>query len=271
MPSQLDICNRALSICGTRSGQSQSIGISSMTENSPEARACLAHFEGACRALLRAAMWSFARKEVSGALLASASGTPENPSGTLPTPLLSGPVVPWAYEYAWPQDCIRLRQIVPPYTNTGAAGTVPIWPGANMASNYPPFDSLGNRVNYQLALDQDTAGNPIRVILSNVEQANVIYTTSAVVSNVNLWDDEFSEAFVFMLAAHLVGALIGDKQMDKELYAKASDMATTARAVDANEQPLSPNHTPDWIRVRGGIGVHPDDGPGPWGILDFRF
>jgi len=48
-----------------------------------------------------------------------------------------------------------------------------------------------------------------------------------------------------------VGALVGDKQMDKALYEKAVNAATTARAVDANEQPVSPNHTPDWIKVRG--------------------
>ncbi len=54
-----------------------------------------------------------------------------------------------------------------------------------------------------------------------------------------------------MLASHLVGALIGDKQLDKALYEKAANAAIAARAVDANEQPVSPSHTPDWIRVRG--------------------
>jgi hypothetical protein len=52
-----------------------------------------------------------------------------------------------------------------------------------------------------------------------------------------------------------VGALIGDKQMDKDLWAKAQMLAVEARAVDANEQPLSPNHTPDWIRARNGFPV----------------
>ena len=73
--------------------------------------------------------------------------------------------------------------------------------------------------------------------------------------NPNLWDDEFSEAFVYALASHLVGSLIGDKQMDKDLWAKAQMLAIQARAVDANEQPLSPNHMPDWVRARGGVPV----------------
>jgi hypothetical protein len=109
---------------------------------------------------------------------------------------------------------------------------------------------LENRVPYQICLDADASGNQIKVILSNIEYALIVYT--ALVDNPNLWDDEFSEAMVFLLASHLVGALIGDKQMDKALYEKAINAATTARAVDANEQPVSPNHTPDFIRVRTG-------------------
>jgi hypothetical protein len=129
-----------------------------------------------------------------------------------------------------------------------------------------PGFSLGNRTPYQISLDADSAGNQIKVILTNIEYALIVYT--ALVDNPNLWDDEFSEAFVFMLASHLVGALIGDKQMDKALYEKATQAAITARAVDANEQPVSPSHTPDWIRVRGqpvlpgelGFGVDDDQG-----------
>lgn len=252
MPAQVDICNRALSVIGTRST------IASMTESTPEAQACTIHFEGACRAMLRLAPWSFARATVQGALLAAAPGTPENPNGTAPLPLVpisaSNPtgstptqIVSWQYEYAWPQDCIRLRQVKPP-TNQPNQGTnvVPIWPGVNMGTSVP---DVNNRTPYQISLDKDSAGSQIKVILTDIEYALIVYT--ALVDNPNLWDDEFSEVFVFMLASHLVGALIGDKQMDKALYEKANAMALTARAVDANEQPVSPNHTPDWIRVRG--------------------
>jgi hypothetical protein len=116
---------------------------------------------------------------------------------------------------------------------------------------------------YQICLDQDSTGNQIKVILSNIENALIIYTT--VVDNPNLWDDEFSEAFVFMLASHLVGALVGDKQMDKALWEKANMLAVTARAVDGNEQPVSPQHTPDWIRVRG---FFPQPGEYPYPVDD---
>jgi hypothetical protein len=273
MPLQVDICNRALSVIGTRSS------IASMTEGTPEALACSTHFEGACRAMLRLAPWSFARTVVQAALIAAAPGTLENPNGYAPLPLVpisdanpagSTPIqiVSWQYEYTWPQDCVRLRQVKEPFDQPNSGNTVlPFWPGMMEA---PLFlggltgMDLSNRVPYQISLDKDASGNQIKVILTNIEYALIVYT--AFVDNPNLWDDEFSEAFVFMLASHLVGALIGDKQLDTALYKKASDMATVARAVDGNEQPVSPNHTPDWIRARGGLYTRPDIGPEPWDV-----
>ncbi len=71
---QVTVCNRALSVIGTRST------IASMTEQSTEAIACNLHFESACRALLRLAPWSFARYQTNLALIAAAGGTPENPN-----------------------------------------------------------------------------------------------------------------------------------------------------------------------------------------------
>jgi len=247
--------------------------VASLTESTPEAQACTLHFEGACRALLRLAPWSFARATIQGALLAAAPGTPENLNGTVPLPLVpistanpagSMPlqIVPWLYEYAWPQSCVRLRQVKPPVNSPSqGTNTVPIWPGINMASpGFGGSGSLDNRVPYQISLDADSAGNQIKVILTNIEYALIVYT--ALVDDPNLWDDEFTEAYIFMLASHLVGALIGDKQMDKALYEKAAQAAIVARAVDGNEQPVSPSHTPDWIKVRGYYPI-PGDLPYP--------
>jgi hypothetical protein len=261
MPSQTDICNLALSVIGTRSS------IASMSEASPEAQACTLHFEASCRALLRIAPWSFARVTAPGMLLAAAPGTTENPNGVVPLPLVpvsvvnpvgSTPaqIVSWCYEYAWPQDCVRLRQVKFPFSQPSSGSVAPFWPGVVMGEG--AFAGLGsmsmeNRVSYQIALDRDSSGNRIKVVLSNIEQALIVYT--ALVDDPNLWDDEFSEAFVYYLAAHLVGSLVGDKQIDKEMVGKASMMAAQARAVDANEQPMSPGHTPDWIRARGGVPV----------------
>ena len=86
MASISDICNAAISHCGTRSK------ITSIDEGSPEASACHTHFALARDSLLRAHDWNFAR--VTGQLGA-----------------LQNPPARWAYKYAAPIDCLRLRRL----------------------------------------------------------------------------------------------------------------------------------------------------------------
>jgi len=86
MTTVTDICNAAISHCGTRSK------ISSITEGSPEANACLTHFAMVRDATLRAYDWNFARLTVSLAQLAN-------------------PPARWLYKYAVPVDCLRLRRL----------------------------------------------------------------------------------------------------------------------------------------------------------------
>jgi hypothetical protein len=84
--SVADLCNVAISHCGTRSK------ITSIDEGSPEANACLTHFALARDSLLRAFDWNFARMTVS-------LGQLQNPPAR------------WAYKYALPADYIRLRRL----------------------------------------------------------------------------------------------------------------------------------------------------------------
>jgi hypothetical protein len=81
-----DICNAAISHCGTRSK------ISSLTEGSPEANACASHFNMARDATLAEADWNFARRTVSLAQITCS-------------------VQRWGYEYVLPSDYIRLRRL----------------------------------------------------------------------------------------------------------------------------------------------------------------
>src|SRR5437879_11783972 len=86
MTTVTDICNAAISHCGTRSK------ISSIDEGSPEANACRTHFALARDSLLRAFDWNFARITASlGAL--------------------QDPPARWGEKYALPVDCLRLRRL----------------------------------------------------------------------------------------------------------------------------------------------------------------
>ena len=86
MPTVTDICNAAISHCGTRSK------ISSIGEGSAEANACLTHFALVRDATLRAFDWNFARL-------------------TTPLAQLTDPPARWSYKYALPTDCVRLRRL----------------------------------------------------------------------------------------------------------------------------------------------------------------
>ena len=217
MPGQVDICNRALSIVGTRST------IVSMTEASNEAQQCLIHYEPVLEGLLRLHLWSFARKQMTLALICSAWGTPENPSSTLPIPLL-----PWQYEYTYPPDCVRVRSI---YLD-------------------PVLASAGAQpVAFALSSDTDLSGNMIRVVLTNQSQAIVIYT--ARVTDPNMWDAEFQEAFVYLMASRLCGPLTGDKGLTQTYLQAAQQSILQARLTDGTETPTSAEHIPDWIQTRG--------------------
>jgi hypothetical protein len=85
--SVVSICNMALGWVGTRS-------IASMTENSPEARACSQFYEPARAQTLRDHAWNFAQARVA---LAS-----------LPVPAAYSE---YAYAYAWPSDCLRALKV----------------------------------------------------------------------------------------------------------------------------------------------------------------
>ncbi|UYN96548.1 MAG: hypothetical protein KIT25_06345 [Enhydrobacter sp.] len=86
MTTLTDICNAALSHCGTRSK------IESLDEESAEAGACLTHLAFVRDAGLRAFDWNFARL-------------------TAALEPLAGPPARWAWKYALPSDCLHLRRL----------------------------------------------------------------------------------------------------------------------------------------------------------------
>lgn len=226
MPGQVDICNMALSAVGTRST------IASLREASTEAEQCAIHFMPVLKGLLRAHLWGFAKRQIPLALLLAASGTQENPNSTPPFP-----PSPWSYEYAYPADCVRIRSIIPPVDVSPYPSGVVIKPGTLPSA---PFG---------IGIDSDQAGNPVKVIVTNQQRAILNYTMR--VDDPNLWETDFTEAFVNLLAARLCGPLTGDKTLAAALMQAAKDQILIARCTDGTETPVNPSHIPDWIQDRG--------------------
>ena len=89
------LCNRALSEGGCRT---LLVDINDQTPAGSVARL----FYDPCRQqLLRAAQWGFARKTALLTELGSMFNTPPNS------------VYPWPFKYAYPDDCLKLRYILP--------------------------------------------------------------------------------------------------------------------------------------------------------------
>lgn len=126
--------------------------------------------------------------------------------------VLSGattPVPPWAFEYGYPSDMVRLRQVRPPASGTGALTDLndpqPI--RANVA-----FDTIASVVT--------------KVILTNQQNALAVYTSSAVTEMA--WDAAFTDAVVRRLANPLAMALSGRPDFAREILQQSAMMAQTA-------------------------------------------
>ena len=201
MTTVTDICNAAISHVGTRSK------ISSIDEGSAEANACLTHFAMARDATLRAFDWNFAR--LTGQLA-----------------LLQDPPARWAYKYALPVDCLRVRRL-----------------------NDVPLLGLPESF-YETAADKDETGAIVGVVLTNVSPLSAIYT--ARVEDPQRWDQGFVDAVVYGLAHRVCFELTGKEERVKAL-AQLWQMALREGAAEAANEGSALNRLvlPDALRARG--------------------
>lgn len=88
-----------------------------------------------------------------------------------------------------------------------------------------------------------------RVILT--DQPNAIMAYVKQITDPNLMDPEFIEAWAAIVGATVTMALTGDKSLANMLVGQANAMIVEAREDDANEGLTINDVLPDWIRVRG--------------------
>ena len=215
--------------------------------------------------LLRAAMWTFARKETDLVLLADSTGQTPN----VGTQVLGNGFL---YEYQYPIDSMRLRYIPANFiSNPGAppGNIVPPDPNAPIMPNLNQSPGLSHRIRparYVIANDpnypppQGTIDWTVQgvspqgrvVILTNVQNAKAVYTYLALYPS--LWDALFREALVAYIAAKVVLPLSKDKkagmEMRKAQMEIARDKVMTARAIDGNETWSSSSVKVNWLDTR---------------------
>lgn len=244
MTSPVDLCNLALDQITARTSIT---GISPASPpNNTAAQVASRTYQIQTDAVFRAAHWNSARRQGDLTLLKAARGTPENPDGSLPVP-----PIPWRYEYAYPNDCLKMRFVIP--QPDLPAGSAPVM--TNVGINYQPLVSTA--LPFVPAIDTDAAGNQIKVILTNACRSQGVYT--ARIANVDLWDVSLQNAVIGALAAWFAGPVTGDDAKKKLAIQIAVGLLTSARISDGNEGITSMDHVPDWMQIR-------DTGSGLWGI-----
>jgi hypothetical protein len=257
MVSAVDVANMALDTIGAR----YSITSLDPPQPPPNANLVARHYQPKIDALHRSAHWSFARRQAKLSLLMAAIGTPENPNGTT----LPLPPPPWQYAYAYPSDCLAARFLVAdnppqgqdlPVLAAGAYAT-PLWPW-NPGWTF----IVGNAL--------DANGNQIRIILTDLEFAQLVYTVR--VTDPDVWDPQFLLASTAYLGAWLVNPTSGDGDMLRNMIGIVKEVVGDARVADGNEAMTSNDYVPDWMQVRGIAGYNIVGGPNAfygWSPLGF--
>lgn len=122
MVSKTDIVNRALQTIGTRTTVTDAELAGNTTNEAIQANLI---YDNVRQDLLRMAPWNCGLFTANLTYIASAPGTPENTSAATTTWVPGQPSPPWAYEYQFPNDCLRACWVVPQYA-TGFSGGIPI-------------------------------------------------------------------------------------------------------------------------------------------------
>ena len=184
--ADFDVVNQSLELIAA---QTQ---ITALNDGSAAANAALVLFQPTVNVVLREIDPAFARRTAVLALSAAAT-----------------PIVPWAFEYLYPADCIRVRQIRPPAASVVADDPQP--------------------VRAAVAVDV-IAATTTKVILTNQAGALVVYTSS--IATEPQWDSGFREAVVRRLANPLAMALAARPDFARELLQESEQYAQLAEAID---------------------------------------
>lgn len=340
--TDVGIINRALQAMGTRTTVTAA-EMNALSSN--EAIQINLIYQQYRDQLLRMAPWDCALKYINLVYLTSTPGTPENTSAATNNWLPGQPAPPWAYEYFYPDDCLRACWIIPaqqtgfadgvPITTAVTGGSPAFWQGQPIkfkvaTDQFRSASGLaitaggtGHQANDVLILGTNVINNNFnslaapagivnikvttvsaggiitaaslqnfntvqqngllyavptytllqvqstgigigaqgtvsgvsqtqfsnRVILTNQEYASMAYV--AQVTDPNLMDPLFQEAWAYFLGSGVVVALTGDKALANMLIGMGNKRIEEARKVDGNEGLTINDVTPDFIRIRG--------------------
>jgi hypothetical protein len=248
----VEICNMALA--GMGGGTRNSIDSIFPSDGSSEADFFSLMYTQYVKSVFRSAHWNCLRKQDYLTVVKAGAGTSENPDGTT----IGLPPRPWRYSYLYPPDCI-LARFIQPFLGETPSSSTPALAGTYATTNSPMF--IGS-VKFIPANDADSDGNPTRVILTNMEDAELVYTAN--IQDPNMWDVHLVQAVIASLSAIAVDGLAMNAALAKKKSEEARSIILQARVSDGNEGVTNTSYTPDWIAARGGSTFYNSDYYGSW-------
>ena len=141
----------------------------------------------------------------------------------------------------------RLAQLSERNTSTDWDSTQPL-PPWNYAHGLPA-DLLAPQ--YLATYDRFEIGvhGTVRALFSDLEEPILIYSRLDV--NISLWDEGFTNAFIYTLGAMIARPLTGKSIRAQELYQLAQISIMDAREQEANDSQVQFETIPDWLIARG--------------------
>src|SRR6266852_6089123 len=147
MTAQVDMANRALQTWGSRTTITAAQLVASSNNEAIQFNIIYVPFR---RRLLRMAPWACAFNTANPTFITSVPGTPDNTTPATQLWAKGQPAPPWAYEYQYPINCLRMCWLTP-QTATGFASGIPI---TTAVTGGAPSFWQGPPVKYAVAVDQ---------------------------------------------------------------------------------------------------------------------
>lgn len=201
MASKVDIFNLALSNISAKAF------VQSLTEDSNERKYCSANFDTALETVLEDHDWNFASAYDDLAQL-------KESSDTVPPP------IPWIYEYAYPSEAVKVREIV---RDTDNEKDVP----------------------FHVALNDERTG---KVIHTDKQSAKARYT--ARITNETLLTPRAVEAVGWKLATMIAVPLTGNLKLKQDAEQSYLNAIASAKASNFNEGVSREEPDPPLIQAR---------------------
>jgi hypothetical protein len=238
----VQVANLALSEIGSR------VSIASFADNSPQAKVAALNYTPRIQMLLRAATWDFARAQANLSVWKQATV-----NGVISS---NPPPQPWLFSYLWPSDALKARFVLPTIPVQPPGTPLTTTPGLNVC--VPPVPT---GIPFVIGTDIIPTGNttsPVKVILTNLPNAQLIYTRD-LSQMPDQWDSLFLSAATAFLGTYFINALARNKAQYDDQVAMAKSLLDQARVANGNDGIGSVDHTPDWLLARNA------GGRGSWG------